>query len=176
MSDKQALRDFQGRLAERLQAATQASGAEASWLAVEAGTARLLFPLDHAGQIFPWSAMQPVPYVRAWFMGVTNLRGNLCGVVDLAAFMGTAPAKPRSEMALAQCWLVAFNPLLETNCALLADRLSGLRTMGMFTESAPAYFGHLYTDNQGVQWQEINLQALSLDASFLSIGTTSSES
>ena len=138
MSDKQALRDFQGRLAERLQAATQASGAEASWLAVEAGTARLLFPLDHAGQIFPWSAMQPVPYVRAWFMGVTNLRGNLCGVVDLAAFMGTAPAKPRSEMALAQCWLVAFNPLLETNCALLADRLSGLRTMEMFTESAPA--------------------------------------
>ena len=115
-------------------------------------------------------------------MGVTNLRGNLCGVVDLAAFMGTAPAKPRSEMALAQCWLVAFNPLLETNCALLADRLSGLRTMEMFTESAPApdgapaYFGHLYTDNQGVQWQEINLQALSLDASFLSIGTTSSES
>ena len=182
MSDKQALRDFQGRLAERLQAATQASGAEASWLAVEAGTARLLFPLDHAGQIFPWSAMQPVPYVRAWFMGVTNLRGNLCGVVDLAAFMGTAPAKPRSEMALAQCWLVAFNPLLETNCALLADRLSGLRTMEMFTESAPApdgapaYYGHLYTDNQGVQWQEINLQALSLDASFLSIGTTSSES
>jgi len=43
-------------------------------------------------------------------------------------------------------------------------------------DGAPAYFGHLYTDNQGVQWQEINLQALSLDASFLSIGTTSSES
>ena len=65
MSDKQALRDFQGRLAERLQAATQASGAKASWLAVEAGTARLLFPLDHAGQIFPWSAMQPMPYSPA---------------------------------------------------------------------------------------------------------------
>ena len=79
-------------------------------------------------------------------------------------------------MALSQCWLVAFNPLLETNAALLADRLSGLRTMEMFTESlapaegSPAYFGHVYIDNQGVRWQEINLQALSLDASFLSIG------
>ena len=175
MSNKQALRDFQGQLAQRLQTA-QKTGAEASWLAVEAGAAKLLFPLNHAGQIFPWAPLQPVPYVRPWFMGVANLRGNLCGVVDLAAFMMGAPDKARSEMALSQCWLVAFNPLLETNAALLADRLSGLRTMEMFTESAPApdgapaYFGHLYTDNQGVQWQEINLQALSLDASFLSIG------
>ena len=76
MSDKQALRDFQGRLAERLQAATQASGAEASWLAVEAGTARLLFPLDHAGQIFPWSAMQPVPYVRRGGLGCIHGYGS----------------------------------------------------------------------------------------------------
>ena len=175
MSDKKALRDFQGRLAQRLQTA-QASGTEASWLAVEAGTVKLLFPLDHAGQIFPWTAMQAVPYVRPWFMGVANLRGNLCGVVDLAAFMGVSASKPRSEMALSQCWLVALNPLLETNVALLADRLAGLRTMEMFTDStspapgSPAYFGHVYTDSQGVQWQEINLQNLSLDASFLGIG------
>ena len=80
MSDKKALRDFQGRLAQRLQTA-QASGTEASWLAVEAGTVKLLFPLDHAGQIFPWTAIQSIPYVQPWFMGVANLRGNLCGVV-----------------------------------------------------------------------------------------------
>ena len=43
MSNKQALREFQSRLATRLQAA-QAAGVAASWLAVEAGAQRLLFP------------------------------------------------------------------------------------------------------------------------------------
>ena len=55
-------------------------------------------------------------------MGVANLRGNLCGVVDLAAFMGRSMEKPRTELMLSQCWLVAFNPLLETNSALLVDQ------------------------------------------------------
>ncbi|MDO5086806.1 MAG: chemotaxis protein CheW [Comamonadaceae bacterium] len=176
MATKQALREFQSRLAERLQS-TQAAGAEASWLAVEAGGMRLLFPLNHAGEIFPWTHVQAVPYVQPWFLGVANLRGGLSGVVDLAAFMRGAAAEPRGELALAQCRLVAFNPLLETNCALLVDRLLGLRTMEAFADSAqpaesePAYFGHLYTDDDGVSWQEINLQALSLTPSFLSIGT-----
>lgn len=176
MANKQALREFQSRLAERLQS-SQAAGAEASWLAVEAGGARLLFPLNHAGEIFPWTHVQPVPYAQPWFLGVANLRGGLSGVVDLAAFMQGAATAPRSELALGQCRLVAFNPLLETNCALLVDRLLGLRTMDAFVDSAkpadggPAYFGHLYTDDDGVQWQEINLQALSLTPSFLSIGT-----
>ena len=48
MSSKQALREFQSRLAERLQSARTA-GVAASWLAVEAGAARLLLPLSHAG-------------------------------------------------------------------------------------------------------------------------------
>ena len=135
--------------------------------AVSLGSRRTDFPVDgHAGRSL----------CAALVHGVANLRGNLCGVVDLAAFMGVSASKPRSEMALSQCWLVALNPLLETNVALLADRLAGLRTMEMFTDStspapgSPAYFGHVYTDSQGAQWQEINLQNLSLDASFLGIG------
>ena len=83
---KQALRDFQHRLAERLQAA-RTQGVAASWLAVRAGAERLLVPLSHAAEIFPWTDVQRVPYVQPWFLGVANLRGNLCGVVDLAAFL-----------------------------------------------------------------------------------------
>ncbi len=49
MSNKQALREFQSRLAMRLQAA-QAVGVAASWLAVEAGAQRLLFPLRRSGR------------------------------------------------------------------------------------------------------------------------------
>jgi len=35
---------------------------------------------------------------------------------------------------------------------------------------APAWLGHLYTDAAGERWQEINLQALSQQPQFLSIG------
>jgi twitching motility protein PilI len=176
MSSKQALREFQSRLAERLQSA-QTTGVAASWLAVEAGSMRLLFPLSHAGEIFSWTDVQRVPYVQPWFLGVANLRGGLSAVVDLAAFVrGAGAPKARSESELTQCRLVALNPLLEANCALLVDRLLGLRTTEAFVSSAPPeasaapYLGHQYTDLEGRQWQEINLQALSQHPAFLSVG------
>jgi twitching motility protein PilI len=108
-------------------------------------------------------------------MGVANLRGNLSGVVDLGALVREGTVPLRSDQAYAQCRLVALNPVLEVNCALLVDRLVGLRNVDAFTSSAtapqeaPAYFGHGYTDTQGEFWQEINLQALSLHPPFLSI-------
>lgn len=110
-------------------------------------------------------------------MGVANLRGGLSAVIDLAAFVrGDGARRVRSESELAQCRLVALNPLLETNCALLVDRLLGLRTTDAFASSAPPdqsaapYFGHVYTDLEGRQWQELNLQALSQHQAFLGIG------
>ncbi|MDO5289267.1 MAG: chemotaxis protein CheW [Pseudomonadota bacterium] len=175
MPSKQALRDFQSRLAQRLQSA-RSSGVAASWLAVEAGGKRLLFPLSHAGEIFSWTDVQRVPYVQPWFMGIANLRGGLSGVVDLAAFIYGQSGKTRAETALAQCRIVALNPLLDTNCALLVDRLLGLRTTDAFASSAPAaqdapaYFGHVHTDLDGGTWQEINLQTLSQHPAFLGIG------
>ena len=175
MSNKQALRDFQSRLAQRLQAA-RTSGVAASWLAVEAGSRRLLFPLNHAGEIFPWTDVQSVPYTKDWFMGVANLRGGLHGVVDLASFIdGTSPVR-RTEMELTQSRLVALNPMLDSSCAVLVDRLQGLRTTESFASSsaapdhAPVFFGHSFTDMQGAEWQEVNLQALSQHQPFLGIG------
>lgn len=171
----EALRDFQARLAERLQSA-RSGGAAPSWLAVRAGAARLLLPLSHAAEIFPWTGVQPVPYVQPWFLGVANLRGNLSGVVDLAAFMERKAPAARSAVALRACWLVGLNPLLELNCALLADELLGIRTTEAFARSIPkaagdpSWLGHAYTDLQGGQWRELNVQTLSQQAAFLDIG------
>jgi twitching motility protein PilI len=98
-------------------------------------------------------------------------------VVQLSAFAaGGAPAQATTEAARIQSRLVAFNELLEVNCALLVDRRAGLRGAEAFTASeapgadAPAWHGHLYTDAAGERWQEINLQALSQQPQFLSIG------
>ncbi|VTU37313.1 chemotaxis protein CheW [Variovorax sp. PBL-E5] len=176
MANRDALRAFQSRLASRLQAA-RTSGVAASWLAVEAGDAKYLFPLGHAGEIFPWTPPQTVPYTEPWFLGVANLRGGLYGVVELSTFAsGAASATAASEAARSQSRLVALNELLEVNCALLIDRLVGLRSVEAFIAShapdadAPVWLGHSYTDAAGARWQEINLQALSQQPQFLSIG------
>ena len=174
MANREALRELQNRLASRLQAA-RAEGVQAAWLAVEAAGAKYLFPLTQSGEIFPFASPQAVPYTQAWFLGVSNLRGGLYGVVDLAGFVaGRAPAM-RSDATRAESRLVALNATLEVNCALLIDRLAGLRNPNAFTASSepaagsPSYFGNAYTDASGAHWQEINLQALSQQPRFLSI-------
>ncbi|MCL1961873.1 MAG: chemotaxis protein CheW [Desulfovibrionaceae bacterium] len=175
MAGKQALREFQSRLEQRLRSA-EAAGVLASWLAVEAGSSRLLLPLSHAGEIFAWTSVQKVPHVQPWFMGVANLRGALSGVVDLAAFLHGQGHRQRADNELARCHLMALNPLLGVNCVLLIDRLLGLRTPDTLASSAvagdgaPTYFGHVHTDLEGRQWQELNLQLLSQHQAFLGIG------
>lgn len=174
MANREALRELQSRLASRLQAA-RTEGVQASWLAVEAAGARYLFPLAQSGEIFPFASPQPVPYTQAWFLGVSNLRGGLYGVIDLASFMAGRAPTVRSDATRAESRLVALNTVLEVNCALLIDRLAGLRNLDGFSSSSeppagsPDYFGSGYTDANGVYWQEINLQALSQQPQFLSI-------
>ena len=93
MANREALRELQIRLASRLQAARTEGVSVSSWLAIESAGKFYLLPLGHAGEIFPRSVVQPVPYTQKWFLGVANLRGALAGVIDLAAFLGVSSAR-----------------------------------------------------------------------------------
>jgi twitching motility protein PilI len=170
MANKEALRELQGRLAERLAAArTQQRGK--SWLAVECGARGFLFPLREAGEIFPFAPVLPVPHTNPWFLGVANLRGHLNGVVDLAAFLGVKAAEAGRDQAR----LVGFNQTLDINCALLVDRLAGLRSEEQLVAepddagARPAFVGTRYRDAAGRAWQELNLADLAGNEAFLRI-------
>ena len=147
MANREALRALQTRLAERLQLA-RTQGVSPSWLAVEAGGSKYLFPMGQAGEIFPWVAIQAVPYTQSWFMGVANLRGGLFGVVDLASYVSGQVAAVKTEFARKESRLVALNGVLDINCALLIDRLAGLRNQEAFSDFAakapdgPDFFGN----------------------------------
>lgn len=175
MANRQALRELQTRLADRLQIA-RTQGVAASWLAVEAGGKNYLFPMAQAGEIFPMGVTQAVPYTQSWFLGVANLRGGLFGVVDLASYVSGQTVVPKTEIARKESMLIALNAALEVNCALLIDRLAGLRNQQAFKDfkerdaDAPAFFGPQYVDENGASWQEINLQSLAQQAHFLTIG------
>ena len=170
MANKQALRDLQARLADRLQAARTEPLAQ-SWLAVECSARGFLFPLGEAGEIFAMVPLQPVPHSHRWFLGVANLRGHLHGVVDLAGFLGVKAAESGRDQAR----LVGFNQALDINCVLLVDRLSGLRSVEELSREPdedadrPPFAGARFRDGNGRVWQELNLGELAADESFLRI-------
>ena len=175
MANKDALRALQNRLAERMQQVrTEQPGV--TWLAVDCGGQGLLFPLKEAGEIFDLGAVTPVPHTQAWFSGVVNLRGGICTVVDLAAFLGL---RTRARSAGDPGRLVAFNAALGVNGALLVDRLEGLRhAVDLQVEEhaaddddavRPAFAAARWRDAAGRRWQEISLAALAREAQFLAI-------
>lgn len=175
MAQRESLRAFQARLAERLQAA-QARPLAAQWLAVQAGGRACLLPLPQAGEIFPAAAPQPVPHVKPWFLGVANLRGRLCGVIRLAHWLADSPlpaeaGQPGEEGS----HLVALGEALGVNAALRVDALAGLRSGSAFTgvlhaeAVRPPWLGACLADGEGRAWQVLDLQALAADPAFLHI-------
>lgn len=176
MANKEALRELQTRLAERMREASTDSRT-ASWLAVESGGIGFLLPLSEAGEIFPLGAVLPVPHSAPWFVGVANLRGGLHGVVDLAGFLGlrkgTVPGL--SEGGREQSRMIAFGHALEINCALLVERLAGLRSREQLkalprpAQALPSFAGGQFRDETGRVWMELHLAELAADEAFLKI-------
>ncbi|TDP88252.1 twitching motility protein PilI [Aquabacterium commune] len=188
MANKDALRELQQRLAQRLQTVREQAPTR-NWLAVEMAGHGFLLPLDQAGEIFPLSAVHAVPHSQPWFLGVANLRGQLHGVIDLAGFVGlprdasrstlraqlAAPARDTRE-AREGARLVAFNGKLQVNAALFIDRLLGLRNANALqpaptAEEAgkPHFIGQQMADAQGRIWYELDLAALAADEAFARI-------
>ena len=182
MANKQSLRDLQTRLAERMQQVrTEVPGV--SWLAVDCAGQGLLFALRQAGEIFKLGTVLPVPHTQPWLTGVVNLRGGVCTVVDLAAFLGLRT--PERPVSAAQCRLVGFSNALQVNGALLVDRLEGLRhaaDLKVEAESTdngaavvapegqrPAFALARWRDEAGRVWQEIDLAELARMPQFLAV-------
>ncbi len=174
MANKEALRELQNRLAERLKAA-RGQARVASWLAVECAGRGFLLPLQEAGEIFAANTILPVAHAKPWFLGVANLRGGLYGVVDLAGFLGVQDGERAAEAGRERAQLVAFNAALEINSALRIDRLAGLRSAEQLAaepdtlRSRPSFVGGRFRDATGRLWQELRLSELAQHDAFLRI-------
>ncbi len=173
MANKEALRELQQRLAERMQAVRSEPQGQ-SWLAVDCAGQGVLFPLQQAGEIFVAQGLVDVPHAQPWLVGVANLRGGLFTVVDLAGFLGLR-ARRAAGRAAEPGHVVAFNAALGLNCALLVDRLQGLRHAADFAAAdvdeptGPSFAGARRVDAGGRVWQEIVLSELATHEAFLAI-------
>jgi twitching motility protein PilI len=170
VSKKEALSQFQTRLADRLQSSGQdVGGTTANWLAVEISGAGFVLPLSQSGEIFPWADPQSIPYAKAWFLGVANLRGSLCGVVSLSKYFGLTAEQEKNasnKSSLQDRRLVGFHPSLELNTVVVVDKLVGLKSK---EHMQPTQIEDQYQDAQGLLWREVNLQQLAQNPTFISI-------
>ncbi len=141
----------------------------ASRLGIAIGEDHWLIDLAEAGEILPMpETVTPVPGTRKWFHGLTNLRGSLFGVTDLAAFLGRSLPVYGKEARL-----LAFSEKLHVNAAILVSRMMGLQNMATMKHDAATpdqgWMGRTFIDASGVRWRELHLSRLCRDREFLAI-------
>ncbi len=164
------LRDFSAQLAARLQAAPGPLR-EPARLAVRIGTSSYLLDMNSAGEIVAAPAVTPVPWTKPWFLGLSNVRGRLVGVIDLMRLAGAAPIGAEDAQQL-----VVFNESLKYNVGLLITRAFGLRNvsdlepLGPVRDAARPWEAQAYRDADGTRLVEIDLRGLTSFEEFASIG------
>ena len=154
------LREYQEQLLERMQAAKSGSGAPIQQLGLQVGSTRYLLDLVEAGEIVSPVAPARVPLTVPWYLGLANVRGTLVGVVDMARYFGEEGAVPAGPAVR----MITFAPTLGVNCALLADRVYGLRQAGAMTRDGDALL-----DADGARWMPLSLAALVREERFLDV-------
>lgn len=170
-SRRTRLREFQARLVERMHAVSSGAETQANQLGVMIGQTRWLLNLQEAGEIVSVGAITKVPLTRDWFLGLTNIRGSLISVIDLARFRGLPPTPIDKESRV-----IAFAPSLSFNSGLLVSRVMGLRNLiDMELQpdaeaSVAPWATRRYVDRDSQVWTELDLSLIVQDPQFLQVG------
>lgn len=170
MARRISLREFQQDLVRRLTEARVSTETPSARLGVQIGSEYWLVRLDEAAEVMPPPAIAPVPLTRPWFRGLTNIRGNLYSVIDLAQFQGGP-----ETLSTPDCRLLLVGERFQMAAALLVGRMLGLRNLAAFErrEAAPQrpWEQGYYVDGDGREWRELAMEALVYSGEFLQAGT-----
>ena len=168
------LRRFQQELAARLAAKTTAQ-VEQSRLGLACAGRQWLIRLADAGEVINVPTVAAVPLTKSWYLGISNIRGNLYSVIDFAGFL--AAKADGAQNTVARSRLVLFGPRVgELRAGLVVPRVLGLRNLAQLqrhddaVQTGPAWYGSRWSDEHGAEWQEIDLAQLAEDPAFLQVG------
>jgi twitching motility protein PilI len=166
------LRQYQLQLIERIQAARSGALAARKELGVMLGGCPCLLDLTQLGEIVIAAGVQiqGVPLAQDWYLGLAAMRGRLTGVVDLARYMGEPACVPGNH-----CRIITFSPRLGLNCALLVERVLGLRQLRAMQpvslpDAPPSWAAQALRDSEGQQWLRLDLAQLAQAERFLDAG------
>jgi twitching motility protein PilI len=169
MARRTGLREFQLSVNERLRTAATRTTV-ASRLGFQVGGDNWFVALHQVNEVIPVPQLVPVPLTQPWFRGVANVRGNLYGMVDFAAFQGSEALGAGMERRV-----ILLSDRLVGGSGLLVSRMLGLRNPEQFTPAtrpadAPAWVGGVFSDAGGNRWLELDLPALVREQRFLEVG------
>jgi twitching motility protein PilI len=125
MSKQSQLREYQTNILARLENAKKA-GAETSagYLGVVIGSKNVLVSLREISETLPVSEIQPVPIVKPWFLGVSNVRGVLYAINDVAQLLEATFTSISSNARL-----LLISDTVSSNVAFVVEKMIGLRNI-----------------------------------------------
>lgn len=163
------LRAFQLELSERLKRKTSAQ-VDSLRLALECGDESWLVRLGDTGEVLPMPEPVPVPLTKSWFLGITNIRGGLYGMIDFGAFL-TGKQTTRGIGARLVLLGTRFS---EMRAGLMVNKVLGLRNLTDFTPAEATgtrvWAARTWRDKNGLIWRELDLARLAQDTEFLQVG------
>lgn len=174
MAKTSTLREFQESILLKLKEAAEHGGkASTSRLGVTVGEKKLLINLSDVREVLPMPPVQAVPLTQPWFLGVTNVRGNLYNVTDVAHFIGLSPTKRSANNRI-----ILLSSETTTQAALMIDSLVGLRSVEAMQLKTINDGNHVnkdhvflskqeYIDVDGNEWFELDISALVQDKVFI---------
>ena len=168
------LRQYQLQLLERVQAARSGVQAGRKDLGVVVGGRHCLLDLTQLGEIVIPSGLQiqGVPLAQDWYLGLAAMRGRLTAIIDRARYMGEPACAIKGDSRL-----IAFAPRLGLDCAVVVERVLGLRQQrGMLPAAAPSgmaafpWAAQALRDSEQQQWLRLDLAQLAQAERFLDAG------
>lgn len=170
MARRLNLQAYQENILSRLKALEQTQGAATtSRLGVQVGDDAWLLSLTDVGEVLQVPEIHQVPLTRQWFMGMTNVRGNLYAVTDLSAFLGGRPARLGMESRL-----LLAGTRFGINAAFIIDRLFGLRNVADMKLKEEAgktepWQANVYEDASTRVWREMDVATLLNNSGFMQV-------
>lgn len=171
MARRIRLREYHESVLARLQNLGAGSARQAgSRLGVRTAGENWLLDLGAIAEVLALPPIVPVPLTHPWFAGVTNVRGNLHGVVDFSMFIRGKPTPTGPD-----CRVVLLHPRFGVNCGLMVQHVVGLRNVAELQageprqDDEPGWLGARYADETGAGWRELEVAALAAEPRFLNI-------
>lgn len=168
MAEKVKLRDYQKSILDRLDVVNAGDAGDASrYLGVIIGDRHVLVDLQEITETLVVTEIQPVPLVKPWFLGMTNVRGVLYAINDLAQLIDGVTTELSSDTRM-----LLFSDDVISNVGFLADKLVGLRNTDLMKrvkskKKDNLYFGDdCYEDDDKNVWHVFNAQRLASASEF----------
>jgi len=154
MADKITLKDYQKSILDKLEAVkTDTANAPVSYLGVSIGGQSVLVDLLEISETLAMVDIQPIPLVKPWFLGVSNIRGVLYAINDVMRLLDDKPTEISSNTRM-----LLINKSIISNVGFVVDKLIGLRSAESLkaledsTEESLCFSSARYEDEEKRLW------------------------